>query len=74
MNEGLLGPRMFAISGNMAFPLTPLSEKDFDALPKSQTNPTRSPLAAMPVYFCPGRGVWPNPANEITIVEEIERD
>lgn len=72
MNDSLLGPQMFAIAGNFAVPLTPLSEADFDALPKSATKPTRTPITAIPVYYCRGKGVWPMPASHVIIVQEVK--
>lgn len=73
MNDGLCGPRAFVIvGGDTALELRPINERDYDALPKSLTDPARSAFAAVPIYYCRGKGIWPTPDGEVIIVQEVK--
>jgi hypothetical protein len=60
--------RYFAIVGcPFVVPLAEITEPDMAVIRKA-SNPK---LAAVPVYFCRGVGVWPDPTSDCIVVKTV---
>lgn len=64
--------RLWAVVGDtFVVPINEISKADMEAI---LDMPGRRGISSIPVYFARGIGVWPRPASNCTVVEEIDED
>lgn len=64
-----MSEKYFAVIGSTF--VVPLTEIGPDVMKRLLGS--SSSLAAVPVYFCPGVGVWPHPASDCIVVKQIDK-